>query len=87
MVLSFVPVRRCRGGVAQAGFAWPQVPAFHKVSGAWVVSGFWLRWHVGIRTLPTRLTRHWRGRGLCFVVLRLALSAEPLNGVVRLTIG
>jgi len=69
--------------VAQAGFAWPQVPAFHKVSGVWVVSGFWLRWRVGIRTLPTRLTRHSSGRGLCFVVLRLASSAAPLNWVVR----
>jgi len=69
--------------VAQAGFAWPQVPAFHKVSGVWVVSGFWLRWRVGIRTLPTRLTRHSSGRGLCFAVLRLASSAAPLNWGVR----
>jgi len=69
--------------VAQAGFAWPQVPALHKVSGVWVVSGFWLRWRVGIRTLPTRLTRHSSGRGLCFAVLRLASSAAPLNWGVR----
>ena len=49
----------------------------------WVVSGFWLRWGVGIRTLPTRLTRHSSGRGLCFAVLRLASSAAPLNWGVR----
>ena len=84
IVLSFAPVRRCRGVVAQAGFAWLQVPAFHKVSGVWVVAGFWLRWRVGIRTLPTRLTHHWRGRGLCIACFLLVPYAVPLNSGVRL---
>jgi len=41
---------------------------------------------VSLLLLPARLTRHSSGRGLCLVVLRLASSAAPLNGVVRLTI-
>ena len=37
----------------------------------------------GIVSLPTSLTRRSRGRGLCNCVLRLVMSAAPLNAVVR----